>query len=94
MFDGVRWKKSSGADDPSPRPAAPDAIPTQLEVGMTAAQLDQLLGRPSVTTVMRSAATFDEIRVYGRQGEGSRLIVQLRRGPGQTQFLVTRFDSR
>ncbi|MDZ4688152.1 MAG: hypothetical protein SH850_24015 [Planctomycetaceae bacterium] len=96
QFDGVRWKKATATDAsamPS-SPTQPAAMPTQLEIGMTAVQLEQLLGRPSVITTMRTASAVDEVRVYGRQGEGSRLIVQLRRGPGETQFLVTRFDSR
>jgi hypothetical protein len=97
-FDGVRWKKATAADPPAMPNATsspPGDIRTLLEIGMTAAELEQLFGgRPTVKTVMRSAAGIDEIHIYGRAGEGSRMIIQLRRGPGNAQPVVTRFDSR
>jgi hypothetical protein len=92
-FDGIRWKKPSNPE-PADTPPSPTGPPTQLVAGMSPAQLDQLLGKPSSVTVIRAAAATDEIRVYGRAGEGSRLVVHLHRGPGDPHPLVTRFYSR
>jgi hypothetical protein len=94
--DGVRWKKTTADSDPMPHasPSTAGEAHTLLEVGMSGAELERILGKPTVTTVMRTAAGFDEVRVYGRVGEGSRIIVQLQRGPGDTQPVVRRFDSR
>lgn len=94
-YDGIRWKKPTTTTASPADPASVTSdLPTQLVVGMTAAQLDQLLGKPTATTVMRSATSIDEVRIFGRIGEGSRIVVQLRRGPGDPQPVVTRFDSR
>lgn len=96
-YDGVRWTKARPVDapgdvtDPAPEPAA---IPQLLKLGMTAAELGQLLNQPTSVTLMRTAAGTDEIRVYGRHGEGSRMVVHLRGGPGATEPRVTKFYTR
>jgi len=97
-YDGVRWKKANQPNTvPMPNsPVVPGNDARQLlEIGMTAADLERILGsRPASTTVMRTAAGIDEVRVYGRIGEGSRIVVQLRRGSHEETAVVTRFYSR
>ncbi|MDX1968369.1 MAG: hypothetical protein SFV23_14430 [Planctomycetaceae bacterium] len=92
-FDGVSWKKISNTPTTSPAPQTLGA-PAQLVAGMLMVDLTKLLGEPTSRTRIATAAAHEEFWIYGRAGEGSRLVVELRRGTATEPYRVAKFYSR
>ncbi len=92
-FDGVSWKKIPAQPMTTPAPQSLGA-PAQLVTGMLMLDLTKLLGEPTSRTRIATAAGNDEFWVYGRAGEGSRLVIELRRGQPADPYKVAKFYSR
>ncbi|OYW14500.1 MAG: hypothetical protein B7Z55_15725, partial [Planctomycetales bacterium 12-60-4] len=92
-YDGVSWKKSSPMAQPTAASLNP-AAPGQLAAGMSIVELTKMLGEPTSRTRIATAAGSDEFWVYGRAGEGSRLVIELRRSQPEDPYKVARFYNR
>lgn len=92
-FDGVQWKKSRQPTTDVPLPAD-TTLPRQLEKGMSQAQLQQMLGEPTSRQRVASGAGISQFWIYGRVGEGSRLVIELQRTDKDAPYRVWQFYSR
>lgn len=93
VYDGVQWKKSRQSAKPSADPTEP-AQPHQLEKGMTIVQLRQMLGEPTSRQRVATAAGIEQFWTYGRNGEGSRLVIELQQLDRDAPYRVRNFYSR
>lgn len=93
VFDGVAWRKSASPEMPSADPKLA-VLPTQLAPGMSQSELTRMLGAPTRRSRILSAAGGDEFWIYGRAGEGSRLVIEMQPSAPGESLRVLRFYHR
>lgn len=93
VFNGVSWTRPKELPRPSADPNRP-TTPDPLTAGMTAEQVQRMLGQPTVRSRVGSARGAEEFWAYGRVGEGSRLLIELRHTDPDTPLRVHRFYHR
>jgi len=93
VYDGVQWKKSRQVAKPTADPTE-TALPHQLAKGMTMVQLQQMLGEPTSRQRVATAAGIEQFWTYGRNGEGSRLVIELQQLDRDAPYRVRNFYSR
>ncbi|MBI1346149.1 hypothetical protein GC163_07650 [bacterium] len=92
-YDGIQWKKSKRPVMPSADPTD-DGMPHQLQKGMTLSQLQQMLGQPTTRQRIVTAAGVEQFWIFGRPGEGSRLVIELHRSEPGAPYRVRDFYNR
>lgn len=95
VFNGVTWVKSNPLPTSTPLPDSPmTEAPSLLSVGMTIPQLKQMLGEPTSRSRLATRGRLHDYWVYGRESEGSRLVIELAPGESDAERRVTRFYQR